>query len=437
MAVTHPPDRLAGPGHVRGARSHSTARPVRLAVVPAAAIAVGVGFAVVVARDGAPEWQAARLLLVAVAAAMAWKGLSSRRSALRTSTGLALGAVSVPVGIGIGGPYLAKTGASVPAVTGLMVLVGGLVLFGAGLIGLFRAASRWLRVPAGMGAIVVLFVLSWSLGQAVAATNVPRPSVGSRTPGDVGLTYRDVQFAATDGVRLSGWYVPSRNGAAVVLLHGAGSTRSNVLGHAEVLARHGFGVLLFDARGHGRSRGRAMDFGWFGDLDIGGAVAFLRDQPGVDASRIGAVGLSMGGEQAIGAAASIAALRAVVAEGATNRVAGDKAWLSDEFGVRGAITEVVETMTYGFADLLTSARPPVTLQEAVRVSAAPTLLIAAGDVPDEARSGRYIESASPETVHLWIAPNTGHTDALKTHPDEWETRVVTFLEGVFGLPPGG
>jgi uncharacterized protein len=42
-----------------------------------------------------------------------------------------------------------------------------------------------------------------------------------------------------------------------------------------VLARHGYGVLLFDARGHGRSEGRAMDFGWFGDLDVSAAVSFL------------------------------------------------------------------------------------------------------------------------------------------------------------------
>ena len=87
------------------------------------------------------------------------------------------------------------------------------------------------------------------------------------------------------------------------MLHGAGSTRSAVLGHAVVLARHGYSVLLFDARGHGRSAGRAMDFGWYGDEDVGGAVTFLAAQPGI--STIAAVGMSMGGEEAIGAAAAV------------------------------------------------------------------------------------------------------------------------------------
>lgn len=83
-------------------------------------------------------------------------------------------------------------------------------------------------------------------------------------------------------------------------------------------------ALLYDARGHGRSDGRAMDFGWYGDEDIAGATAFLSDQSDVDADRIAAVGMSMGGEQAIGAAATNTDIRAVVAEGSTNRVASDR-----------------------------------------------------------------------------------------------------------------
>ena len=161
-----------------------------------------------------------------------------------------------------------------------------------------------------------------------------------------------------DDVRLAAWYVPSTNRAAVVLLHGAGSTRSNVLDHAETLARHGFGVLMIDARGHGESGGRAMDFGWLGDADIAAATAFLAARPDVDDERIGAVGLSMGGEEAIGAAATDRRLRAVVAEGATARVAADEAWLSDRYGVRGLVQEQLERAQDLVTDLLTSASAP-------------------------------------------------------------------------------
>jgi alpha-beta hydrolase superfamily lysophospholipase len=64
-----------------------------------------------------------------------------------------------------------------------------------------------------------------------------------------------VAFRTADGVQLSAWYIPPRNGAAVLLLPGAGSTRAAVLSQGAVLARHGYGALLLDGRGHGRSGG--------------------------------------------------------------------------------------------------------------------------------------------------------------------------------------
>ena len=125
--------------------------------------------------------------------------------------------------------------------------------------------------------------------------------MGSRTQADRGIAFDDVTFTSADGVRLSAWYVPSRNGAAVVLRHGATSTRSDALDEAVVLAGHGYGVLATDARGHGDSGGAAMDWGWYGDLDTAAAVTYLSQRPEVDADRIGVVGLSMGGEEALGA----------------------------------------------------------------------------------------------------------------------------------------
>jgi hypothetical protein len=118
----------------------------------------------------------------------------------------------------------------------------------------------------------------------------------------------------------------------------------------------------------------------------------------------------------------------VVAEGATNRVPGDKAWLSDEFGWRGTAQRGIEWLLYNAADLLTAADQPETLRAAVTAAAPrPVLLIAGGAVADEARAGRFIQGGSPTSVQLWVAPATGHTDALATHPAEWESRVTSFL----------
>ena len=60
-----------------------------------------------------------------------------------------------------------------------------------------------------------------------------------------------------------GWYVPSRNGAAVISFPGRSGTRLQ----ARMLARHGYGVLLFDRRGEGESEGDWNVFGWQGERD--------------------------------------------------------------------------------------------------------------------------------------------------------------------------
>ena len=172
--------------------------------------------------------------------------------------------------------------------------------------------DAWLAGAPAIGAatatVVVTAVTAFVVGPAVAATNVP-PTEIAATPTSRRLTYESVRLTTEDGVHLAGWYLASTNDAAVVLLHGAGSTRSDVLDEAAVLARHGFGVLLLDARGHGESGGRAMDFGWHGDADIAAATRYLAGRPDVDRERIGVVGMSMGGEEALGASATDGLIR--------------------------------------------------------------------------------------------------------------------------------
>jgi dienelactone hydrolase len=390
-----------------------------------------VAAAILVGRDGSAEWRVIRVIatlaLAAVAATVIVRG--TRRAAARTA--LAVGVLGTALGVGIGIPHAAKSAQPGTTVAGVTCLAAGTILLVAGTATVVRAVHGWPRLPLLLALVLGAALLVYPLAIAIAVTNVPRTPLDGATPGDRGLDYDDVEFPATDGVTLSGWYIRPENGAAVVLLHGAGSTRSAVLDHAVVLARHGYGVLLFDARGHGRSGGRAMDFGWHGDEDIGGAVAYLAGQPGVDA--IGAVGMSMGGEEAIGALASEPRLGAVVAEGATGRVAGDKAWLRDEYGIRGWLQAPIDWITYTVTDVLTEAAPPPTLRRAVDASARPVLLITAGDVPDETRAGQHIASASPRTVDVWEVPDTGHTEALDTHPQEWEARVTAFLADALGV----
>ena len=213
-----------------------------------AAVASGVGLAFIVGRDGSAGWQLLRVTLMGVVTLSVLAALARLSRHGRAALEFIAGVLLVPIGFGIAIPHLNKVGLEPITLAGMLVLAGGITLLISGSVTLVRLTrSWWRRLLAAAALLLVASVLIWAIGPAVAATNVPRAELGTAVPGDHGLSYQDVEFTTRDGVMLSGWYVPSANRAAVVLLHGAGSTRSAVLQHAVVLARHGYGVLLFDA----------------------------------------------------------------------------------------------------------------------------------------------------------------------------------------------
>ena len=416
----------------RGENAPSRPRaPVVLLSVMAAGGAV---FAVLTGLDGSPTWRAARVLAVAAVTALAiWFTRRAGRVGQGT-TALLLGITGTAAGAGIASAHLAKTGLDAAAVLAAIVLLTGLFLLGWGAGALVRAIPGWWRLLAVPVALALLQFVLLPLTVAVNATNRPPGSLGSGTPAQYGFAYHDVAFRTADGVQLSAWYIPARNGAAVALLPGAGATRTAVLGQAAVLARHGYGALLVDDRGHGRSGGHAMDFGWWGDRDLAAAVSFLARQPGVGAGQIAVLGESMGGEQALAAAGTDPRIRAVIAEGATGQQYADHGWRPHD--IVGIIDRGTEWVQYTAAGLISGAPRPMSIRDGVRAAAPrPALIIVGGSVPDEPVAARWFQAASPATVQVWVVPHAGHTQGLATAPRAWEAHVISFLNTALNPHP--
>jgi len=412
-------------------RGNSALSPPRSPVLLPTVAAGGVASAMLAGLDGSPGWRVSRVLaVVAVTTLAAWLIRRTGRVAQGT-TALLLGTAGTVTGAGIASAHLGKAGLDAAAVLAVIILVTGLFLLGWGAAVLVRAIPGWWRLLAVPMALALLEFVLLPLTVAVNATSRPPGPLGAATPARYGFAHQDVAFRTADGVRLSAWFIPARNGAAVVLLPGAGATRTAVLPQAAVLARHGYGALLVDTRGHGRSAGHAMDFGWWGDPDLAAAVSFLARQPGSQAGKIAVLGESMGAEQALAAMGSDPRIRAVVAEGATGQQLADHGWRPHD--ITGIIDRGMEWVQYTTAGLLSGAPRPTSIPDAIRAAVPrPVLIIAGGAVASEPVAARWFQAASPATVQVWIVPHAGHTQGLATAAGAWDAHVTGFLDAALG-----
>jgi len=168
-----------------------------------------------------------------------------------------------------------------------------------------RDLKYWIRlISMGLvGGFFLAFIVIEMI--FIIAITQPAPSViGSPPHNNKGIEYQPVTiFNELEGITLSGWYIPSENGAAIILLHGYGSNRLEMISRADILSRHGYGVLLYDLRGHGESGGDKRSFGWQDVKDVKAALEFLSRTENVNPDRIGILGFSIGGQIAIRATA--------------------------------------------------------------------------------------------------------------------------------------
>ncbi len=130
---------------------------------------------------------------------------------------------------------------------------------------------------------------------------------------------QDVTFQV-GGCACAAWLYPTAGtetvAPVVVMAHGLSGTRRDGLGpFAERFATAGVAALLFDHRGFGDSDGEPDLFHPQRQLeDWRAAIAFSRSLPGIDPDRVATFGSSMGGGNALAAAADDRRIAAAVSQ---------------------------------------------------------------------------------------------------------------------------
>jgi uncharacterized protein len=323
--------------------------------------------------------------------------------------------------------YWGETGLSGDDFTGLAAGLAGLVLVGVGATVLWTSRRRtgsaaWRYPRRALLATVGVVGTALLVGPVLLAYGVTHITRGDVPAADLRTAYEDVTLHTADGLDLAGWYVPSRNGAAVMVYPG----RAKAQKHARYLAGAGYGVLLVDRRGEGASDGDPHGFGWTFDEDIRAGVRFLQSRPDVDRDRIAGLGLSVGGEMMLQTAAGTKGLAAVVSDGAGARVMSEE--LSDQSGIGKVIGAPMYAMKTGSLAVFSGHAPPSDLTTYIpRIAPRPFLLIHAAHHEVDDKTPEYL-AAARGPAEDWEVPRGGHTAGIDTMPREYAQRVLAFLD---------
>ncbi len=371
-------------------------------------------------------------LVPLAALGLATAAYSRVRGGARAAIALLVGVFGIVAGIEAA-HYTKHVGPSGDDFTGLLSIPAGVALLGLGLVtlwttrrrhgGLVRRSAR--RVAIGLAALLVAAFLVFPVGYSYVGTHAARPPVDDINLGSTSV--EQIQLHTNDGLTLEGSYVPSKNGAAVVVAFGRKGTQRP----ARMLARHGYGVLIFDRRGEGESDGDPNPYAWNdGERDLLAAIDFLKRRPDVEPDRIGGLGLSVGGETFLQTAAHTEDVKAVVSEGATIRSVGElRSVPGSEFGP----VALNAGMTAGTAVFSNSLPPPHLIDLVDQIAPRSMLLIySPKDDPDEPRFNRAFYEAAGDPKEIWGLPEAGHVGAQEARPREYEQRVTRFFDRALG-----
>ncbi len=298
-----------------------------------------------------------------------------------------------------------------------------------------RPKHYWRNLSLALGgallaAILILFgvLVNMIIHYAANGLEPPRRPIDCN-PADRGIvTYQEASFTTDDTIMLRGWYVPSRNGAAIILAHGYAGTRCDLLLEAEILSGDGYGVLLFDLRGHGISGGDKVTFGDRERRDLAAAVDFVIEQPGVDPERIGALGFSMGGATVTESAAHDPRLKAVVIEAAFADLRETTRYRARLLGPLSKTLAVWSVQHQGVH--LDEVRPVDAL---CQISPRPVLLIY-GDRDKDIPTGDAQEmiGAVCDPAETWLIHGAGHGNYPAVVGDEYAARLLAFFGETLG-----
>jgi len=228
-----------------------------------------------------------------------------------------------------------------------------------------------------------------------------------------------------DGKSVRAWYYPSQNGSAVLALGGMGGALGTQLPPVDFLIQQGYGILQIDSRNCSQPPG-LVTLGLSELYDASAGLAFLQERTEIARDSIAVFGFSMGGAAAIRLAARNSGIAAVINEGGYFNLGRD-------FVEPDEPTNIIRqfflyTVAYFFGlEVRQSPWESSPIDDISKISPRPVMLIYGENEIVSGRAEQQFQAARQPKL-LWVVPGGAHGTNYRLSKDEYEKRVLAFLD---------
>lgn len=267
-----------------------------------------------------------------------------------------------------------------------------------------------------------------------AAKNVLHPASKRKPldawPDQFGLPYENVCFKTEDKVQIKGWFItsPEYSAKTIILMHGWGMNRADILKNTYFLRDLGFNLFYFDFRALGESGGKTSSIGYLELKDVAAAVRFLKETRPQFCEKIGLYGLSMGGMVAICEAARNPEIACVAAEASYysfRRVVSRWAWVHHRVPYFPLIPIILHYIRKYLGVNPERYSPKYNIP---KIAPRPVLIIHGrydNLVPAAQAKLLYKKAGNPKEI--WLVPGAKHNKCAEVGGFEYKQRLADFF----------
>ncbi len=237
----------------------------------------------------------------------------------------------------------------------------------------------------------------------------------------------NMEFQVPELGKREAWFFPGLRGAAtIVLCHGYGSSRGELLTLVSALQDHQYNVFVFDFTAHGAVAG-ITTLGYREADELRRAVDAVAGRSDVDPSRVGLWGYNLGAYAALREAENDKRVRALIVDSVFDQPE-QMVKVGVERNGLGGFPLMIKSAELSFKYLnYTHRQDPPLSNQLLALNGVPTLFIQALDDPELAGITREMFMKAPEPREQAILAHGNYVSMNDDDKRAYENRIVSFF----------